>query len=155
MVDSRKGCCFCSVRDGVYLEIKGKQGYDLLTKSLEDIRQHVRLLNIKKDNNEAISATVYIPNKKRDFFLKKINKYIETEGEKVVSTIESINLAFVEALWIGDKESIPYKTPIWCEVWLRVEPNEDYNIIIDEFFELCKIVQIPFKIKIFRRSSIR
>ena len=36
------------VRDGVYLEIKGKQGYDLLTKSLEDIRQHVRLLNIKK-----------------------------------------------------------------------------------------------------------
>lgn len=133
------------VRDGVYLEIKGKQGYDLLTKSLEDIRQHVRLLNIKKDNNEVISATVYIPNKKRDFFLKKINKYIETEGEKVVSTIESINLAFVEALWIGDKESIPYKTPIWCEVWLRVEPNEDYNLIIDKFFELCKIEQIPFK----------
>ncbi|HCS10327.1 MAG TPA: hypothetical protein DIV40_02615 [Clostridiales bacterium] len=133
------------VRDGVYLEIKGKQGFDLLTKSLEDIRQHVRLLNIKKENNEVISATVYVPNKKRDFFLKKINRYIETDEEKVVSTIESINLAFVEALWIGDKESIPYKNSIWCEVWLRVESNEDYNRIIDEFFDLCKIENISFK----------
>ena len=50
------------VRDGVYLEIKGKQGYDLLAKSLEDSRQHVRLLNVKKDDNEVISAIIYVPN---------------------------------------------------------------------------------------------
>lgn len=134
------------VRDGVYLEIKGKQGYDLLTKSLEDSRQHVRLLNIKKDDDEIISATVYVPNNKRDFFLKKINKYIETDNEaKVVSTIESINLAFVEALWTGDKKSIPEENQIWCEVWLRTESYEDYNQIIDEFFELCEIEHLQFK----------
>ncbi|MGD9678322.1 MAG: S8 family peptidase [Vulcanibacillus sp.] len=134
------------VRDGVYLEIKGKSGYDLITKSLENVGQHVRLLNVKKDDNEVISATIYVPNKKRDFFLKKINKYIETDDkEKAVSTIESINLAFVEALWIGDNKSIPYKNPNWCEVWLRVEPNENHSQIIDEFLNLCKIEQIQYK----------
>lgn len=134
------------VRDGVYLEIKGKQGYDLLTKSLENSGQHVRLMNIKKDADEVVSATVYVPNKKRDFFLKKINKYIETNNkEKVISTIESINLAFVEALWIGNNKSIPYKNPIWCEIWLRVEPDEDHDQVIKEFFNLCNMEQIQYK----------
>lgn len=81
-----------TAREGVYLEIRGKEGYDLLTKSLEDTRQKVRILNIRTDENGTVSATVFVPNAKRDFFLKKINKYKETENEgKVIGTIESIN----------------------------------------------------------------
>ena len=38
-----------STRGGVYLQIKGKAGYDLLTKSLEDTRQGVRLHNVQTD----------------------------------------------------------------------------------------------------------
>ncbi|MCR3923077.1 MAG: hypothetical protein NUK65_11290 [Firmicutes bacterium] len=71
-----------STRNGVYLEIKGKEGYDLLTKSLENITQHVRLCNIKKDDEGVISSTVFIPNNKKDFFLKKINKYKDTQNEE-------------------------------------------------------------------------
>ncbi|MCI9453447.1 MAG: hypothetical protein HFG83_06410 [Dorea sp.] len=62
-----------SVREGVYLQIKGKAGYDLITKSLEDTRHGVRLVNIQINDDEEICATVYIPNAKHDFFIKKIN----------------------------------------------------------------------------------
>jgi len=61
-----------STRGGVYLQLKGKAGYDLLTKSLEDTRQGVRLHNVQTDEAGIICATVFIPNKKQDYFIKKI-----------------------------------------------------------------------------------
>ncbi|HCJ56292.1 hypothetical protein [Lutispora sp.] len=65
---------------------------------------------------------MFIPNNKKNFFLKKINKYKETDNkEKVIGTIENINLALVDALWIGSKSSIPKDAPIWCEIWLMTE----------------------------------
>lgn len=104
----KKSIVSTSTKDGVYLQIKGKEGYDLFTKSLENITQHVRLYNIREDENGVISATVFVPNDKKNFFLSKINKYKETEkDEKVIGTIENINLAFVEELWIGNKSSLP------------------------------------------------
>jgi len=93
-----------SGRDGVYLQIKGKAGYDLLTKSLEDSRQGVRISNVQTDTKGVTCATVFVPNSKQDFFIKKINKYTEQEkGTDVIGTIENINEALVEALWIGNK----------------------------------------------------
>ena len=113
-----------SVRDGVYLQIEGQKGYDLVTKSLENTSQHVRLLNINEEEG-VTKATVYVPAKKKDFFLNKINKYAETtSGSDVVTTIEKINTAMIESLWVGKKESIPSEISAWCEVWLRYEMNE-------------------------------
>jgi hypothetical protein len=133
-------------REGVYLEIKGQAGYDLLTKSLEDTRQKVRILNIKKYENQIVSATVFVPYDKKDFFLKKINQYIKTENRaEVIATIEDINLAFIEDLWIGNKDSIPTKKPIWCEIWLCYDTNENPNLIVDNFFILCKNENITYK----------
>jgi len=70
-VNESKAVAATTVRDGVYLQMEGKEGYDLLTKSLEDTRQHVRLLNVNNADG-VIKATVYVPNKKKDFFLKKL-----------------------------------------------------------------------------------
>lgn len=135
-----------SARDGVYLEIKGKEGYDLLTKSLENITQHVRLCNIKRDENGVISSIVFVPNNKKNFFLKKINKYKETDNkEKVIGTIENINLALVDALWIGSKSSVPKDAPIWCEIWLMAEAKENSQDVVNEFFDICKKHEIPYK----------
>lgn len=36
-----------SAREGVYLQVKGKAGYDLLTRSLENTSQGIRLANIQ------------------------------------------------------------------------------------------------------------
>ncbi len=135
-------------RHGVYLEVKGQAGYDLITKSLEHTAQHVRICNIKTDNEneEVVSSTVYVPDNKRDFFVKKINKYRDTEsGEKVIGTIESINLALVDALWTSDKSKIPATNPEWCEVWLMYETKENIEEVIGEFFKICDEQNIEYK----------
>ena len=135
-----------STRGGVYLQIKGKVGYDLLTKSLEDTRQGVRLHNVQTDEAGIICATVFIPNKKQDYFIKKINKYMEQDsGTDVIGTIESINIAMVEALWIGRKESIPNQIPEWCEVWITYEMNEQIDEVKADFLSLCNSLNIQTK----------
>lgn len=131
-----------ATRHGVYLEIKGQAGYDLITKSLENVNQNVRICNIKEEydgeEKKIISSTVFVPENKRDFFMKKINKYKETEnGEKVIGTVESINLAMVDALWMSDKNELPDKTSKWCEVWLMFDMKEEIDAIIQEFFQIC------------------
>lgn len=135
-------------RGGVYLQIEGKEGYDLLTKSLENTGQHVRLLNVDEKNGTT-KAVVYVPAKKKDFFLKKINKYAETtSGSDVITTIEKINNAIVESLWIGKQEAIPDKTKIWCEVWLRYEANEQLEQVKNTFWSLCADLEIEYHEKI-------
>lgn len=144
------GAVFVPSRHGVYLEIKGQAGFDLITKSLEHTSQHVRICNIKQEedseNKKIVSTTVFVPDNKRDFFIKKINKYRETESEeKVIGTIESINLALVEALWMSEKTKMPTTTPQWCEVWLMYEAKETVSDVIDEFFEICNERNIEYK----------
>lgn len=143
--DARRAVSALS-RDGIYLEIKGKAGYELITKSLEYGPGGIRLANIKTDENDVVAATVYVPNNKKDFFIKKINKYHENEtGMDVIGTIESINDAMVEALWVGKKEAIPDITDAWCEIWLRYEKNDEIENVISDFNKICKQEQIECK----------
>ncbi len=144
------GAVSVASRHGVYLEIKGQAGYDLITKSLENITQHVRLCNIKTEkigeDQKITSSTVYVPDNKRDYFIKKLNKYKETENqEKVVGTIESINLAFVESLWMSERSELPNTEQKWCEVWLMYDDNEDKEKVINEFFVICDKKNIQYK----------
>lgn len=145
--DETKNIVATLIRDGVYLQIEGKEGYDLVTKSLEDARQHVRLLNVCEEN-KVTKATVYVPNKKQDFFLKKINKYAEAQsGSDVITTIEKINKAMIESLWVGKREAMPGETRIWCEVWLRYEMNEQPEEVVNTFWALCSDLEIEYKEK--------
>lgn len=135
-----------SVNDGVYLQIKGEAGYDLLTKSLENIRQGVRIANIQINEESETCATVFIPNTKHDFFIKKIKQYRDNEkGTDVIGTIESIQIALVEAMWIGNKDKIPKEDPLWCEVWLRYDNKENMETVKNEFLQLCKQMEIVAK----------
>lgn len=144
------GAISVSTNHGVYLEIKGQEGFDLITQSLEHTTQHVRLCNVKiegdSEESRVVSSTVFVPDNKRDFFIKKINKYKDTESkEKVIGTIESINLAFVDALWMSDKSKMPSSIPQWCEVWLMYEAKENVSEVIDYFFKICKEKNIQYK----------
>lgn len=146
-VNETKDVVATSIREGVYLQIEGKDGYDLITKSLEHTTQHVRLLNVTEEENTT-KATVYVPSKKKSFFLNKIKKYAESSNKMdVITTIEKINTAMVQSLWIGKRESIPNETKIWCEVWLRYETNEKPEDIVQTFFEHCSSLQIEYKSK--------
>ena len=135
-----------SAREGVYLQIKGKTGYDLLTQSLEDSRQGVRIANVQVNEENETCATVFIPNAKHDFFIKKINKYSEKEtGTDVIGTVESIQTALVEAMWTGEKSRIPKEESVWCEVWLRYDRKKTAETVKDEFMQLCRQMDIAVK----------
>jgi hypothetical protein len=128
-----------SISNGVYLQIKGKPGFDLITKSLEHIGQGVRLLNVTTDENETITATVFVPNNKQNFFIKKIDQYGSSDKKnEEIAAIEDIKMAIVSSMWIGDRGSMPMADPKWCEVWLRYEVKEEWGSVRTEFIAQCE-----------------
>lgn len=68
-----------ATREGTYISFTSAADHDLITKSLEDLRKGIRLLNIKEisvdENQTQIRATVYVPNGKEGLFISKINSY--------------------------------------------------------------------------------
>ncbi|MBW2310915.1 MAG: S8 family peptidase [Deltaproteobacteria bacterium] len=120
------------IRQGLYLEFESAPDHDLVTKSLEDRRAGIRLLNIRtvpihNDPERMVTrATVYIPTGKEGYFLEKVRKYAEEEtksgkpkNEKLVNSIEDVRLAVLESFWQDERELLPDDNAIWCEIWLR------------------------------------
>jgi hypothetical protein len=68
-----------ATRKGTYIQFTSAADHDLITKSLEDIRNDIRLLNIQEipfgENQKQVRATVYVPNGKEGLFIRKINSY--------------------------------------------------------------------------------
>lgn len=122
-----------SVRDGLYLEFESAPDFDLRTKSLEDLRSEIRLLNVKEvevGGKKIQRATVFIPKGKEYKFLNKVIKYSEvgTTNKNLVASIEDIKLAVVESFWQDKSEWIPNETPSWCEIWLNSDEQKDEKI---------------------------
>src|SRR3972149_3052535 len=92
-------------KDGIYLEFQGSGGYDLIAKGLEDLKsKRIRLCNVRvvstPDSQKKTVATVYIPEDKKGYFLKKIDEYATEQTRKgnprhsdLIRSIEGIRLA--------------------------------------------------------------
>jgi len=140
-------------RNGVYLEFKGRPGFDLITKSMDDLRsKKVRLLNVRQeveDGEQTSYATVYVADEKKGFLLKKIAEYANPglDSEKTgrprndafARSIEDIRSALlVESFWQDSRELIPSEGKVWCEVWL----SGDSPDVVTRFEELLESEQI-------------
>lgn len=144
-------------KEGVYLEFSGQENHDLIVKSLENVSSGIRLLNVRTDaEDNTIKATVYVPEGKETYFINRFEKYISTaaEGDKIkhkdlVNSIENVKLALLDSFWVGNKDDIPRETPVWCEIWLRVDDNQ-YDQIDALFRELCTGMEIPCNDKAIR-----
>ena len=142
-------------RKGTYLEFRSQAGYALITRSLEDMRRGIRLLNIRQvgkvKEEQTLLATVYVPAGKENHFLKKVEDYIEEDtslgkkpkNEKLVNSIEEIKIAFLKALWTDPPDLIPSDVPNWCEVWLRV--SDDHKLIVENFLKTLSSLDIKYK----------
>lgn len=115
--------------DGVYIEFEGAAGYELVTKSLENRKSGIRLLNVRNDSEQnIIRATVFIPSGKQDHFLKKIHEYAQEETVKgypkhndLMRSVQDMRLAVLESFWIDEPRLLPQETiSVWCEIWLQV-----------------------------------
>ncbi len=138
------------IRKGTYLEFKSDAEKDLVTKSLENDRANIHLLNVHKHETDDITtATVFISNESKEFFLNKIRQY-QTENtpssekypngnpknKPLIESISEIRQPSVESFWCDSLNLIPDEEPKWCEVWLRVDsPKEDkeaFESLLDE-----------------------
>lgn len=141
-------------RDGCYLEILGKAGYELITNSLEDRRSKktlgARLISVVTGDNQEKRAIVYIPSGQEHKFLKKIQDYADLNKQTAkgnplnkdqIESIEEIKLALLEDLWQDPKTDLPKEIPVWCELWLRTE-NKKADEVISKTREICSAIGI-------------
>ncbi len=143
-------------RTGIYLEFVSSPGFELVIRSLEDLRQGIRLCNVRtetknieNEEEEITLATVFIPNDKRSFFFKKAEQYLSEETEsgkpknaRLIDSIEELRTALlIESFWTDDKSLIPDKEPEWCEVWLR----SDRDNVVERFESILSEQQIYSK----------
>ncbi len=146
--EQQKQAAAIKYKNGTYLEFSSAPNYDMATKSLENKKHGIRLLNIKSDDkSNTLKATVYIPDSEQAFFLKKINDYADAEkisdtgkpkNNDLISSIDDIKIAIVESFWTGKLSDMPKDIPLWCEVWLRYENDNDYVLTHSKFDICCK-----------------
>ncbi|MFB3785221.1 MAG: S8 family peptidase [bacterium] len=118
-------------REGVYIEFQSREGFDLITKSLEDRRSGVRLLSVRQEGEAKITyATVFIPANRKGTFLKKINQYLlentptgKPKNSDFIASIEDIQLAVVKSFWLDQAALMPGDEAQWCEVWLSSDED--------------------------------
>jgi len=136
------------VKEGMYLEFRNQAAHDLIIWSLENLPSGIRLLNVKQDgeaDNAVTIATVFVPQGKENFFLKRIQDYAEqNKNQKLIDSIEDIRLAVLVSFWQDKRELIPSEQPQWCEVWLRVGPGHEREAE-ERFRQFCRDSGIPVR----------
>ena len=135
-------------KEGLYLEFSGAAQCDLAIKQLENLQKGIRLLNVKKEDNNIVRATVYIPAGQETYFLEKVQAYGMPVGDEenpknndLVRSIENVRLAMLDSFWFGDTATMPDENPVWCEIWLRFERNDSSGAELN-FTACCNTLEI-------------
>ena len=141
--------------DAIYVEFISDYNFEPAFDSLNSdaVAPKFQLLNIKKEITEEGSryrVNVMLTEGGISHFLTKVNEYIsentkykgaETQTPKnnrLISNIESIQLATLEAFWTEPSENpFPEENQVvWWEVWFRkkkgIEPSSEYDKIASQ-----------------------
>lgn len=119
------------MRGGSYLTFTSAEGFDLEVGSLENRPGKIVVLNSSRDQkSKVMSATVFVPTKKSDFFSNRVKQYGDPtmrsaktgkpRNGNLVESIEAVKKANVGDLWDGPADELPGALPKWCELWLDV-----------------------------------
>lgn len=137
-------------KQGVYLEFSGKEGFPLNIKALENLPKHIRLLNVRIED-DIEKATVYVPAGQEAYFLERVQAYTDSlieegtpKNNDLVSSIEDVKTAIAESFWVGNRADIPTDNPVWCEIWLRYE-NGHIDDAEQDFVTACSEGTIEIK----------
>jgi len=137
-------------RKGTHITFASFPELELALQSLEIFTKGdvPRLLAVKRTKDGTQQATVWIPQDKKNVFLDKLNKYIESvnsfskddkekaENHKLIESIKSIFRSTLLELWTDDEDMFPSESgkSYWWEVWLR----EDRKKSIEELITSAK-----------------
>lgn len=144
---SHKQVAAIKYKNGTCLEFSSARDYDLKFESLDNKRNGLYLLNVKEEN-DVTKALVYVSSGKECLLSKKIEDYGtkltrngKPKNNDLVSSIEDVKLASLETFWIGPKNHIPKKAPVWCELWLRynykLQSKDTWEAVEEELKNIC------------------
>ncbi|MCP4384358.1 MAG: S8 family peptidase [Hyphomicrobiales bacterium] len=119
---------------GFYLEFDiGSEQREILDR-LEDKRghDHIELVAVRPaeaDPENKLSATVFVPEAKRELYLKKVEDYRtgdtptgKPKNQSLVASLDEVRLAQARSLFTDDPGSFPDAgQQAWWEVWLRTD----------------------------------
>jgi hypothetical protein len=124
--------------NGIYLQFESEPGFDLKFESLEFSPSGIELCAVKKSDNRT-QATVFVPDGKLAFFLKRITDYRDADtapdeggiakpkNKDMVESVSVVRLAVLEALWTDERRLLPnFADDAMWEVWLRKSDQIDH-----------------------------
>ena len=47
------------------------------------------------------------------------------KNNDLVRSIDDIKIAMLDSFWVGKPETMPEDVPVWCEIWLRYDFNNN------------------------------
>ncbi len=138
--------------NGIYLSFESDPDFDLKFQSLEYQRSGIELCAVKEIGGRTI-ATVFVPEGKLEYFLRKIIRYRDEDTiprapdkpskpkeQELIESISAIKLAALQELFTDDLEFFPQDgEAIWWEVWLRHSDQLDYEAFIRNHAEQLEI----------------
>lgn len=124
-----------AAREGVYLEFVSSPGFDLKWLSLERESSGIHLLHVRRRlvaDKEQTLATIFVPDDKRSYFLRKIERYASQDTKTgapkeaaLIESIDDIREAVLESFWRNeDLARIPSDDPEWIELWIRADDTD-------------------------------
>jgi hypothetical protein len=113
---------------GLPIEFESFPGIEKAFEDLSFSTSGIELLNVRHSHGRTY-ASVFVPDGKLVYFVKKIGEYEQfktikngnpRDNRKLVDTIENIKLAKIDALWTDAEEVFPSELDpaFWWEVWL-------------------------------------
>lgn len=138
---------------GFYLEFELASSQSGIVDKLENRQGKfpIELVSVRPmgEGRATIAATVFVPERQRDYYLKKVAEYrdqdriqrVEVDGEIVernngpknevlVASLETARLAVARSLYTDDEAFFPAPgTAIWWEVWLRLGTRETFAAV--------------------------
>ncbi len=112
---------------GFYLEFESPVGFALKLESLEYATAGIETMAVRSIGKKTL-ATVYVPQGKIAFFVKRVEAYLTEDVKKsgkpknqpLIESIAKIRLAVAESFWTDDLDALPAANArSWWEVWLR------------------------------------
>lgn len=140
---------------GFYLEFEIPTAERTALDGLENKPKSIELVAVRlpEDGGELISATVFVPEKSADFFVKKIEAYRDEDtrtgkpkNEALVARIEDIRLAALRSLFTDDMTLFPQAgRQAWWEVWLREDRLGTFRTVAERLNVVLKehIISFP------------
>lgn len=128
---------------GIYVEFLVDREQKEALEKLENSPKRIELVAVKEseDGTNVFSATVFIPEKAKDFFSDKIKAYRDEDtpnkgnpkNEALVACLENIKLSTVRTIFTDDINSFPEENQtVWWEVWLRRGGKDDFLSVAEQ-----------------------